>query len=419
MRSLRKLMAFGAGAVLLLVSGIVVWIWVTMPPTPHPDSLPSQALAPPPADYAVAIEEGRGIARAIVAEEKLPGLSLAVAIDGELIWAEGINWADLESKVPVTPATRFRIGGISTAITAAAAGLLSERGLLDFDAPVQEYLPEFPEKQWPVSTRQLMAHMAGFRDFGGEGGSFPGTDCADDFVRLSVFADDRLGFRPGTRVAYSTYGWVLVGAVIAAVADRPYHDFVRSEILEPLGMQSTAPELSGEPASDVARFYYPRFVLNPRYGLQDAPATELLCVLPAAGFLSTPSDLVRFGSAMMGDLLLEPAMLEELQTPVPLRSGDVTSRALGWSVRDLPVGAEGMPVRVVAQGLGPSVLRRPLSVVTTSGHVPGETAALVLVPGYGIAIAIVTNVSGSNRVSLLAERLIGIFVGVGRATAGS
>ena len=156
------LVAIG-GAVLLLLAAKAMWVWVTIPPEPDPDALPSCVLEPPSAAYQDAVEEGRSIARALIAEEKLPGLSLAVAVNGEIVWAEGFRWAYLKNQTPVTPATLFRIGGVSMTLTAAAVGLLSERARLDLDAPVQRYVPSFPEKEWPISTRQLMAHTAGIR----------------------------------------------------------------------------------------------------------------------------------------------------------------------------------------------------------------------------------------------------------------
>ncbi|MPZ21428.1 MAG: serine hydrolase, partial [Luteitalea sp.] len=73
----------------------------------------------------------------------------AVAVDGELAWAEALGWADLQERVPITPRMPFRIGGVSKPMTAAAVGLRHQQGLLDLDAPVQEYLPSFPEKRWP------------------------------------------------------------------------------------------------------------------------------------------------------------------------------------------------------------------------------------------------------------------------------
>jgi CubicO group peptidase (beta-lactamase class C family) len=383
---------------------------VTIPPAPDPDALPSRVLEPPSAAYRDAVEEGRSIARSLVAEEKLPGLSLAVAVDGEIVWAEGFRWADLENQTPVTPATLFHIGGVSKTLTAAAVGLLSDRGRLDLDAPVQRYVPSFPEKEWPISTRQLMAHTAGIRPHRGEGGIFRGASCADDAERLAIFAGDPLRSRPGTEYHYSTYGWALVGAVVAAAANEPYLSFMQREILAPLGMESTVPDIAGQTETGSAHFYYPRLMLDPRYGLHDAPTLDLSCHLPAVGFLSTPSDLVRFGSAMMGDALLHPATREELQTPVRLESGEFTGQALGWTVRSVPMGSDGAPTRIVGQGLGEAVLWRPLSVTTVGGQVAGGTTSLMTVPEHRIAIAVATNVSGAENVSLLSARLADAFV---------
>lgn len=381
-----------------------------MVPAEDPDALPSRVLEPPPAAWRVAVEKGRSIARSLVSEERLPGLSLAVAVDGEIVWAEGFGRADLESQAPVTPATLFRIGGVSKTLTAAAVGLLSERGRLDLDAPVQRYVPGFPEKEWPISTRQLMAHTAGIRHYRGEEERFRDAFCADDAGRLAIFAGDPLRFRPGTESAYSTYGWVLVGAVVAAAANEPYLDFMQREVLTPLGMKSTVPDIAGQVEPGSARFYYPSVMLNPRYGLQDAPAVDLSCILPAGGFLSTPSDLVRFGSAMMVDALLDPATVAELQTPVRLASGESTGQALGWAVQRVPMGAEETPTRIAGQGLGAAVRRHPLGATTIGGHVSGGTASLMTVPEHRIAIAVAANVSGAESVSLLPVRLSDVFV---------
>jgi CubicO group peptidase (beta-lactamase class C family) len=360
------------------------------------------------------VEEGRSIARALAAEEKLPGLSLAVAVEGEIVWAEGFGWADLASRTPVTPATLFRVGGVSEALTAAAVGLLSERGRVDLDAPVQRYVPSFPEKEWPISLRQLMAHTSGLRHHFGEEETIPESGCANDAERLAIFADDPLRYRPGTKYRYSTHGWVLVGAVVAAAANEPYLAFVQREILTPLGMNSTVPDIVGQTEPGTAHFYYPRLMLNPRWGLQELPTEDLFCILPAGGFLSTPTDLVRFGSAMMSDVLLDPATVEELRTPMRLTSGESTGRAIGWEVQSVPIGADGTSTRIVGQGLGAPVKRSLLSATTVGVHASGGTATLLTVPEHRIAIAVTTNVSGAENVPLLAARIAEVFVrGVG------
>ncbi len=395
--------------VTVVIAGAATWFWATIPPTPDPNELPSSVLEPPSAAYGDAVEEGRSTARALVADEKLPGLSLAVAVDGELVWAEGFRWADMESETPVTPETLFRIGGISETLTAAAAGLLAGRGRLDLDAPVRRYLPAFPEMRWPVTTRELMAHMGGIRPHRGEDGIFRGAGCADNVERLAFFSDDTLRYRPGTRRAYSPSGWVLAGAVVAAAADEPYLDVMEREILEPLSMEHTMPDGDGLTVPARARFYYPRAMLDPRYGLQDAPTMDLSCYLPAVGFLSTPSDLVRFGSAMMDGGFLEPAVREELWTPVRPASGDSTEQALGWTVLRAPMGAGDAATRIVGRGLGKAARRGRLGAANAGGQIAGGTATLLIVPEYGIVVAVASNVSGAENVPLLAYRLAEVF----------
>ncbi|HKY32489.1 MAG TPA: serine hydrolase domain-containing protein [Candidatus Polarisedimenticolia bacterium] len=403
------LTAFLGGPLPLVLAAVAAWGCMTVPPE-VPGALPSRVAEPPSAAYREAVEEGRAIARTLISEERLPGLSLAVAVDGEIVWAEGFGRADLESQAPVTPATLLRIGGVSQTITAAAVGLLSERGRLDLDAPVQRYVPGFPQKEWPISTRQLMSHTAGVRHYHGEEEVFGQAACGDDVQRLAIFAEDRLRFRPGTKSAYSTFGWVLVGAVVAGAAGEPYLDFVQREILTPLGMESTMADIASRAEPGSAHFYYPSVMLNPRHGLQDAPEVDLSCILPAGGFLSTPSDLARFGSAMMGDALLQAATVAELQTPVRLASGESTGQALGWVVRYVPAGPGASPTRIVGQGLGDAVRRSFLSAVTLGGHVSGGTAALATVPEHRIAIAVASNVSGAESVPLLSTRLSDVFV---------
>jgi serine beta-lactamase-like protein LACTB, mitochondrial len=382
---------------LIFLVSLAMWVWVTMPADRLPEELPSNVLAPPSSSYGDAVEKGRSVARSLTAEEKLPGLSLAVAVNGEIVWAEAFGWANLENETPLTPAMLFRIGGVSQTLTAAAVGLLSERGRLDLDAPVQRYVPGFPEKEWPISTRQLMAHTAGIRTADLEDGSFRTASCVDDAERLALFAALPLRFRPGTGFYYSTYGWVLVGAVVTAAANEPYLDFMQREILKPTGMESTVADGGGQ--TDIAHFYFPRMMLNPRYGLQDAPPVALSCILAGAGFLSTPLDLVRFGSAMVGDALLSASVIEELQ-----------ERELGWEVGRVALGTSATPTRVVGQGLGAAVRRGLLSANTVGGHVPGGTASLMIIPEHRIAIAVTTNVSGAGTPSLLTARLAEVFI---------
>src|SRR5688500_495301 len=134
---------------------------------PNPDDVTSVASSDPLRQWDAAVEQARQVVRANVAEQNLPGLSVAVGAGGQIVWAEGFGWADIEKRVPVGPGMRFRTGGASIPLTAAAAGLLLEKDRLNVDVDIQKYVPAFPEKEWPVTLRHLMGHTAGVRQDGG------------------------------------------------------------------------------------------------------------------------------------------------------------------------------------------------------------------------------------------------------------
>jgi CubicO group peptidase (beta-lactamase class C family) len=148
-----------------------------------------------------------------MAANSVPGISVAVVQDGELVWSQSFGMADLENFVPATSATLFRLGSISKPITATAILQLSERGKLDLDAEVQKYCPAFPKKEWPITTRELLGRLSGIRHYHPDGkGDIP-EDSAKHFANmeesLQIFAADALVAKPGTKFHYSTYGYAL------------------------------------------------------------------------------------------------------------------------------------------------------------------------------------------------------------------
>src|SRR5689334_16460746 len=96
-----------AGVVLLIVCG-AMWIWITIPPELDPQTLPANALVQPPDGYQSAVDEARTVARSLAAEETLPGLSLAVAVDGMIVWAEAFGWSDEDSQAAMMATALFR-----------------------------------------------------------------------------------------------------------------------------------------------------------------------------------------------------------------------------------------------------------------------------------------------------------------------
>src|SRR5205814_688732 len=171
----------------------------------------------------------------------IPGVQVAVAIDGTLVWSEGFGYADAARRRPVTRATQFRIGSVSKPLTAATVALLYEQGKLDLDAPVQRYVPSFPDKGYPITTRQLAGHLAGVRHYLGD--EFLLNRNFDTVLEgLAIFQGDSLLFPPGTKFSYSSYGWNLISAVVEGAAWQYFLTYMSRNVLRPLGLTHTAPD---------------------------------------------------------------------------------------------------------------------------------------------------------------------------------
>jgi CubicO group peptidase (beta-lactamase class C family) len=327
----------------------------------------------------------------LLLEENLPGLSVAVARDGEIVWSEGFGWAALEDRRPVTPRTRFRLGSVSKTLTAAAVAQLHERGRIDLDAPVQTYVPVYPQKPWTVTTRQLMGDIAGVHRIRGDNNDNPPDgQCASLDEALATFANEPLLFEPGTRYRFSTYGWILVSAVVEAAAGEPLSTFMTREILEPLGMGSTVLE-DGADVPDLTSFYIPRANMRTTLGVRKHSRVRYSCLAGAGAFFSTPSDLVRLGSAMLTPGLLKPETIALFRTPLRLKSGASTDFALGWKVERVQMA--GAPARMVAHRATPN----------------GSTLALLTFPDHGVVVVAASNISPAKGVDSTSRKIAEAF----------
>jgi serine beta-lactamase-like protein LACTB len=374
----------GVGLLIAAILGLWAYISITATPLhPNPQEAPSVTQSAPLPNWADAVQRGRQIVRAALTEQNLPGLSAAVGVGGDIVWAEGFGWADLENRVKVAPDTRFRIGTASTALTSAAVGVLLEKHRLRLDDEIQSYVPDFPKKQWPVTLRQVMGHLAGIRNDGGDEGPLFSKHCDRPVEGLQSFAKDSLRFEPGTQYRDSRYDWILVSAAVEAAADEPFFTFMRKQIFEPLGMDHTEANSTTEAVVDRATSYFPRFAADPRYGPDVMREIDYSCYAGSSAFLSTPSDLVRFAMAINSGRLLQPATIQLLQTSQRLPSGEETGYGLGW---DLETAAmSGKDTRLV-------------------GHdgdlLGGMVASFMTFPEYGLVVSVTSNISYADTYSL-------------------
>jgi serine beta-lactamase-like protein LACTB len=380
-------LAFILGGIALLLAAIPgLWVYMKVTAKPlHPNSkdVPSVRLSEPMPKWAAAANKGRELVHATLTDKSLPGVSVAVGIGGDIVWAEGFGFANLENRVPVTPNHRFRIGTASKALTSAAAGLLIEQDRLKLDEAIQTYVPAFPQKQWPVTLRQLMGHLGGVRNDGGDEGPLLAERCEQPVQALPHFANTSLLFQPGTQYHYSSYGWILVSAAVETAAGKPFLNFMREQIFAPLAMRDTIADSAEKPAPEQVTSYFPKFAADPTYGLHLMRGIDYSCYAGASVFLSTPSDLVRFGIAINNGKLLRPATVQLLQTSLRLPSGEETGYGLGWDLETATLA--GQKARIVGHD---------------GDSLGGMVASLLTFPDHGMVVAVTSNISYSDTYSL-------------------
>ena len=171
-----------------------------------------------------------------------PGCSLGVIRDGELVLATGYGSADLDHGIPNGPATVFRIASVSKQVTAGAIALLAVRGELDLDAPVQRYIPEFPDYPDPPAVRHLVHHTSGVREYltiVSLAGYRDDDSYGNPEALAAITRQHELVFPPGDRHLYSNSGYILLGEIVARISGQSLRDFAEANFFGPLGMTQT------------------------------------------------------------------------------------------------------------------------------------------------------------------------------------
>jgi CubicO group peptidase (beta-lactamase class C family) len=307
-----------------------------------------------------------------------PAVSVAVWDGQGPIWTRAWGRANVENDVPATPRTLFRLASISKPFTAVAVLRLVEMGKLRLDAPVQKYLPKYPKKKSPITILQLLCHQSGIRH--NKAPDYNNTrHVPGPTESLEIFAKDPLLFEPGTHAIYSTFGYVLLGAIIEAVTGKSYADFVRDEVLLPAGIETMRPD-------DVFAIIPRRasgYRLRPDGVLENCSLVDTSHKTPGGGWLGTAEDPVRLVRALMRGRILKEETRTLMWTPQRLKTGAVTGFGLGWSIAD----------------------ERGLHVIEHSGGQQGANTHLVFAPDRHLAVAVLLNLEEGGAKNLALDIL--------------
>jgi CubicO group peptidase (beta-lactamase class C family) len=315
-------------------------------------------------------------------EKRLPGVSMAVVHDQQLLWSRGFGHAQLEPKIAARADTMYSICSISKLFTSIAVMQQRDAGKLDLDDPVAKLLPWFRIQgaepgSPPVTVRGILTHSSGlpresdFPYWTGPAHAFPTRDQVIERV-----GEQQMLYRSDLHYQYSNLGLSLAGEIAAATSGVPYPEYVRTRILDPIGLRDTETEhLDKHRGGRLATGYT---ALRRDGSRERVPPYEVRGIAPAAGFTSTVEDLGRFASwqfrvlAGEGDAVLDADTLREMQRVQWMDPDWQNSRGLGFAIW-----------RSGEQ-----------TFVGHGGYCPGYQSQLLLQPATRVATVFMTNSNG-------------------------
>jgi CubicO group peptidase (beta-lactamase class C family) len=263
--------------------------------------------------------------RAEMVAQQIPGVSLAVIRNGEIVIARGYGLANIEHQVPVKPETIFQSGSMGKQFTATAVMMLVEEGKLSLDDKITKYFPDGPAAWHNITVRHLLTHTSGM------------TDYPEDFdLRRDYTEDDLvqrikaipLAFQPGEKWSYSNLAYVMLGVLIHKVSGKFYGDFLQERVFQPLGMSTARVISESDIVPNRAAGYR---LVNGQLKNQNWVSPSLNTTADGALYL-TVYDAAKWDAALYGEKLLKRSSLEAMWTAVKLNDGKTHPYGFGWAL---------------------------------------------------------------------------------------
>ena len=324
-----------------------------------------------------------------------PGLSVAVSVKKTIIYSKALGSADIEQGVPLRVDSAHRLASLSKPVTGTIVMDLVQSGRLELDMPIKVYLRDLPPAYDHVTARHLLTHQGGIRDYRDVEEVFSTIHYPTSREALSAFKNDPLLFEPGTKNAYSTFGFTLLGAVAEAVTGATFQDlskdFFRRYRIGGFDLD--------DPQSIVSKRVR-GYLVDKAGRVTNARSYDASNKYPGGGFTASAEDYLRFAIAVGSGKVLNTEVLRQTWTRQRTSDGNNSPFGLGWGVSEV----KGRTM-VGFNGLQPST--------TTSAHYfPGEGAGVV-----ALCNAEIVNVDGNQDLSKLVEALQNVVLPRGNAVA--
>ena len=334
-----------------------------------------------------AFTEIRELIKLKLIEKNVPSITVAVAKDGVTIWEEGFGWADKENRIQADEHTLYSLASITKPITATGLMILKERGKLDLDKPVNDYLGEAKLKVWvgdqkDVTVRRVANHSSGLPlhcQFFYEDEPYSPPPFEETLRRYG-----NIVAVPGERYRYCNLGYGILDYVISRITDKSYPDFIREEVFLPLGMTYAYVNLGEE--------HEGRHAI--RYGMDDKPIPYYdFDHRGASAVYSSAHELIRFGMFHLKNHLhdqkaiLTDENIDKMQRPT-MKIKDNTGYGIGWEVSKQAF----------------------YTIVSHDGAMGGVATQLVLVPSENLAVVVLCNSRQYALTSLIVKEILSVML---------
>jgi CubicO group peptidase (beta-lactamase class C family) len=316
-----------------------------------------------------------------IENKNVPSISAGVLKDGKIQWIGVKGIADIEDNDPANIHSLYRIASITKPITAVAVLQLWEKGLIDIDKDVRFYLPDFPEKKWKLTTRQLLNHTAGIRSY--KDGEFHNKKYYSSVAEaVKVFAYDSLIFEPGTKYEYTSLGYSLLGLIIEKVTKQPFEKYLSKNIFDPAGMKYTMLDKQQEIVPNRVKGYQKNFERK----IKNAPLADLSIKSAGGGLLSTVEDILLFAKTLLDGKLIKHSTFNAMIKQTKLNNGSLVDYGLGIAL---------------------DFKNDSLKSISHTGGGTGFSTMLLIEPEQKLAVVHLVNISDRN-LGLPAEDLLRI-----------
>lgn len=301
----------------------------------------------------------------------IPGGSIAVIKNGELIYSEGMGLASKDLNVNVTRKTKFRIGTLSEIFTSVIYFKMQEEGLLNADSTVQHYYPAFPKKTSPVKLQHLINHTSGIRQPNNKEQSWRGLNVSLE-KGIDNFKNDELNSQSGLYENPSAFNYNLLGVVMEKATKQRFRDLLANYLCDTLHLNNTVTDNALLPV-DGRTDYFDHSIISQ---VINATSIDLRHSAPSSGILSNAEDLVLLGNALLSSDYFTTETKKKFFEKVILDNGIEPDKANTWvALRDKDGNL----------------------VYGKDGSVKGGSASMLIFPKDELIIACTTNLTGATN----------------------